>query len=275
MDWLNLHIPTVLRSPEFIGEDPTNQATWLKLSAFCAAQENGGTISGCDGWKCRKWQQICAVTKEEVRRESSLWEWNGNDLKLVFYPAEKEAEVRMKREIAKTNGKRSGGRPRNQQETNVVTDVGLLSEPTSAKSAKAEGEGERKGKGKEGEHTPRAAREECARLAEAIVGIYPKRERQADALAEIKRQIEAGEDADAMETGTRAIAAIIPRMPSGHLNRFVPSAFEFFRGKRYQDDPETWLRGTPHHHNGGRQETLDLNGRTPGRTIQIPAITTP
>lgn len=106
MEWLNLHA-SVLDSPEFVGEEPVNQATWIKLLRFCMGQENGGRISQCREWADRKWQQLIRVTEDEVTTESALWRWDGADLIVWEYPLDKEREVRANRE----NGRR-GGRPK-------------------------------------------------------------------------------------------------------------------------------------------------------------------
>jgi hypothetical protein len=97
MEWLNLH-SSVLHSPEAVGEDPVNRATWVWLLAYCATQENGGRIAGCAAWGDRRWQQSCQVTLEEVRRESLLWRWDGDDLVLRHYPQWKEDEIRAMRQ---------------------------------------------------------------------------------------------------------------------------------------------------------------------------------
>jgi hypothetical protein len=262
MDWLNLHSPTVLRSPEYIGEDPTNRSTWLSLATYCALQENGGIIRACAAWKDRRWQQLAAVTREETRRPSELWAWVGEDIHVVHYPAEKEAEVRRKREIAKTNGRKSGGRPCNPAKTNV----GSQQKPTSVISPKTEGEGEGERKG----NTPLAPHggDEPFDIV-SIVALYPRHERQAEALEIVRRHIDRGADPASIAAGTRAIAAVISRLPGGHLNKFVPSALTFFRDRRWEDDPATWLRSTTAA-NGAPPTKLDLGGRRPADTILIP-----
>ena len=140
MNWLNISIH-ILDSENFLGSDPIERGTWLCLLRYCIGQENGGTISGCQGWADRKWQQLVRITKKEAFRACDLWSWNGDSLIVWGYPLEKETEVREKRERAKTNGA-NGGRPKK-------TNVGFEEKPTLVISAKAEGEG--KEKGKEGE----------------------------------------------------------------------------------------------------------------------------
>jgi hypothetical protein len=136
VDWLNLHI-SVLDSPQVLRCDPIRRATWLFLLRYCISQENGGVIADCAAWGDTSWQQIVRVKLREVRAESPLWTWEGDGLRVTFYPTDKETEVRAKRELARTNGQR-GGRPKR-------TDSGSQPEtdkkPTSVISPKAEGNG--------------------------------------------------------------------------------------------------------------------------------------
>jgi hypothetical protein len=130
MDWLNLHV-SVLDSPQVLRCDPIRRATWLFLLRYCISQENGGLIEDCTAWGDTSWQQIVRVKLREVLAESPLWTWEGNNLRVTFYPAEKEAEVQAKRtggtyggkssteakaQAARENGRR-GGRPKTQAET--------------------------------------------------------------------------------------------------------------------------------------------------------------
>lgn len=141
MNWLNLNIQT-LDSENFVGSDPVDRSTWLCLLRYCIGQENSGVIVNCGEWADRKWQQLVRVTKKEAERKCDLWSWDGETLIVWGYPDDKQDEIQMKRERAKTNGVK-GGRPK-------LTNVGTKEKPTLANSAKAEGEGERKEKGKEG-----------------------------------------------------------------------------------------------------------------------------
>jgi hypothetical protein len=275
MDWLNLHIPTVLRSPEYIGSDPIDRSTWLQLLTYCATLENGGIIRGAAAWKDRKWQQLCAVTREETRRPSDLWTWEGDDIHVKFYPIDKETEIRRKRLIAQENGNRSGGRPRKPNPNQPETNVGYSQKPTSVISPKAEGEGERKEKGNSPPNPLTGEQERNERSFESssipdIVALYPRKERTAEACEALHRHLKAGIDPEAVTAGTRAIAAVIPRLAGGHLNKFVPSALVFFRDRRWEDDPATWLRNAPAHANGAPSTgTLDLGGRREAQVIKL------
>ena len=110
MKYFNLNL-SIMRSPEYIGADPVQRATWLALVCWCCEQENGGIIENCREWKDRTWQQLCGVTLEEVLDECDLFSWNGDWLVINFYPSDKQNEVIAKREY----GKR-GGRPKSKEE---------------------------------------------------------------------------------------------------------------------------------------------------------------
>lgn len=76
----------------------------------------------------------------------------------------------------------------------------------------------------------------------AIVQAYPRKESLAEALNIVRRQLDDGEDYEAMLAGTRACAAVIRTLPSGPLNRYVPSAETFFRKMKWKDDPDSFRR---------------------------------
>lgn len=106
MHWINIHTST-LDSAEFLCSPPCAQATWLKSIRYCVGQENGGVIPRARTWSDRDWQQLVRVTRREVMRESKLWDWEGDDLKIKFYPENQEREVQSKRSAAvSTHNKR-------------------------------------------------------------------------------------------------------------------------------------------------------------------------
>lgn len=105
----------------------------------------------------------------------------------------------------------------------------------------------------------------------AIVQGYPKRQGDREALEHLQRSIKAGADPTTILAGTRAIAAVIPMIPSGHLNAYVCSAATFFKNERWRDDPQTWVRNAGR--NGGSLGKLDLGGRRVGEIIRPGAIT--
>jgi hypothetical protein len=161
MNWLNLNV-TTLDSGEFLGATPAQRATWLCLLRYCAGQENGGRIPAAKSWTSRKWEQIARVTLREVSTACDLWAWEGGDLVVTFYPADKEQEVRERRERARVNGAK-GGRPKNPPAASSAGEPASepMSEPTSEPIAnqdpEPEGERERKEKG----NTPRPPAGEC------------------------------------------------------------------------------------------------------------------
>lgn len=119
MEYMN--IPTALfSSPEFIGAEPIQRATWIALLAWCCTQENGGIIEGCRSWGMRRWMQTCGVMDKEVMNGGELYHFDGDNLVVFGYPGGVQELLERKRVIARENGK-LGGRPK---KTHVETDVG-------------------------------------------------------------------------------------------------------------------------------------------------------
>jgi hypothetical protein len=243
MDWLNLHLPTTLRSPAFIGSDPVDRATWLCLLAYSAAQENSGIIHNCRDWKDRRWQQLAAVTREEVRRQSDLWTWHGNDLHVTHYPIEKEQEVQQKREIAKTNGKKSGGRPRNQHRNPQETNVGYSQKPTSVNSPKAEGEGEGEGEMEREVEAPRARAAAAANAAKAekLINAHPRPSFARPALeAALECVSRHPERFDEIYRQTIAYADAVAKWPADERLTYLTTCPTWFSEDRWRDHPDSW-----------------------------------
>jgi hypothetical protein len=134
MNWINIETKT-LRSPEFIGSEPEQRATWLCLLAYCAEQENGGKIAACGEWKARRWQQTCGVTTDEVCSHCDLWTWEADSLTVWGYPVEKENEVRMKREGGQRGGK---ARAKNAVDKGIPEDASSIASSTPSSSASTE-----------------------------------------------------------------------------------------------------------------------------------------
>jgi len=103
MNYLNL-------STQMMGEDIAARAdsievgVWVRLTLYSIDQENGGVIAGCRHWKEREWIAVCRVTAAEVSISSALWRWQGEDLHLWNYPADKQAVVISRREAGKRGG---------------------------------------------------------------------------------------------------------------------------------------------------------------------------
>lgn len=145
MNWLNLQI-SIVRSPEYVGCEPVQRATWFNVLAYSAERENGGRIEGAKTWKDRQWQQTCGVTLAEVEAAAPLLTWEGNDLIVWSYPTEKQAEIQAKRKAGQESGRKRGA---HQQAPQAPDDSSANS--SASGSASTEGEGNRKENGKEGE----------------------------------------------------------------------------------------------------------------------------
>lgn len=148
MNWLNLQT-TVLHAPEYIGADPVARATWLNLLLHCAAQENGGRLTGAGGWPDRRWQQTCGVTLEEVRAAAPLVAIEGDDVAVWGYPSDMEQTVRARRAAARRNGLH-GGRP-----SELKSDGKPMTEPSSVPLVLSS-ESVKKGKVKKGKRKEEA-----------------------------------------------------------------------------------------------------------------------
>lgn len=100
MEWLKLELRN-LRGQQYLGSEPVARATWLSLLGYCADTENGGVIENCASWPDRKWQQVVGVTTEEAHLETELYTWEGENLRVEFYPSEGESVVKARRAAGK------------------------------------------------------------------------------------------------------------------------------------------------------------------------------
>lgn len=229
MEYLNLHVST-LDSVAFIGSEPVDQATWLKLQRYCIGQENSGIIAACKDWKDRKCQQLLRITRAQMLRECDLWEWKGNDLHLYGYPLEQEAKVIKKRGIARTNGQQGGRPPANQPETDIGSDIGSDSEPES--------ESVKEGKEKEGNGITTTAR-----MAEQLIAAYarPSLDRPAlEAAHAALRRHQAIPFAEIL-AAVQAVTAAVRDWPEDERLTYLPTAANFFRDDLWRRHPDDWL----------------------------------
>jgi hypothetical protein len=143
MNWINIQTAT-LRSPQFIGSDPTARGTWLAVLGYCYEQENGGKICGCKDWKDRQWQQICGVTRDEIDGSGLLMQWEGNDLCVSNYPRETEHEIKAKRAAG-----RKGGKARSQAKIEAARANGAKHNPSTTQAQPKQPPNEIEKKGKE------------------------------------------------------------------------------------------------------------------------------
>lgn len=152
MIYLNLHLPS-LRSPEFVGSEPLERATWVCLIAYCCEQENGGIIKGAAKWTDRQWQQTCGVLLSEVQFSKTMITMEGDDVSVLFYPLEQEIFTKKKREIARENGLK-GGRQKNPERTDKEPTLVPTLPPTLESVREKKEKSKSKSKSKEKEIPP-------------------------------------------------------------------------------------------------------------------------
>jgi hypothetical protein len=147
MEYLNLKLST-LGDIRYIGSPPVFRATWLNLLAYCAKMENGGLIETCLKWGDGTWGQIAGLKRKEVHAVSTLWEWEGENLRVWGYPIENQRIYHLRREIGRTGGLKSG-------ESRRSTKIEANGEPIASPNAEPIGSYlvERKGKEREGKES--------------------------------------------------------------------------------------------------------------------------
>jgi hypothetical protein len=260
MEFLNLHLPKTLRSPEFIGSDPPCRATWLCLMGYCAETENGGRVIGCRGWKDRKWQQICGVTLREVLAETDLWTWDGDDLLVTHYPIDAETNLRTKREIARTNGQTGGRRKKTDVGSYVGSDIGsnvaTETEPTLA-SLK---ERERKGKEKEREVEVGGGIDD---KAVELAGLHPKRSMTMPVLRAAAAAIER-HGFETVAAGVRGYAAAVAEWTPAERSQFIKNPEVFFAEDLWNQPQANWPSRTgARTAANGNHRAIHVGGRKP------------
>lgn len=147
MRWLNLEV-SIVRREEYVSSEPTERATWFNVLAYSCEQENSGRIVGAANWKDRQWQQTCGVTFKEVRSAPQLLVWEGDDLLVMFYPIEKQAELEAKREAGRAGGKASGETRAKHARSTASSSASTTDESSDSPGASTEGNG-KEGNGKE------------------------------------------------------------------------------------------------------------------------------
>ena len=151
MDWINLHIPSVLKSPECVGSSPAELGTWLRVLAYACGLECGGTIEGAATWKDRQWQQSCGVTLREVKASGRLLKLVGDDVIINGYPVNKELMVK------KNRGSGMAGAMARWKSANGAAIAPANGETMALANAEGEGEGEGERKEKENNNTAHSA----------------------------------------------------------------------------------------------------------------------
>ena len=86
MEYLNVKL-AMLRNGEVLTASNAVVGLWLRLTAYCWAQENGGRIEGAEAWSDRTWL-LAGMDWEGVEKESPLWSWEDGDLVVHHFPIE-------------------------------------------------------------------------------------------------------------------------------------------------------------------------------------------
>lgn len=107
MEWFQIFTAD-LGSPDFVLSKESARGTWISLLAYCCAQENGGRIVGAKHWPKEAWPQLCRVQAKNVAADSLLWQWDGDDLVVKYYPAKSAEKCAANRENGRLGGMRSG-----------------------------------------------------------------------------------------------------------------------------------------------------------------------
>lgn len=109
MHFLNLKIPQ-LEQGAYAAASNEEIGIWVRLSAFCATQENGGKIRGCRDWNDRQWMVAAALSQADVVRESKLWKFDAaGNLLVLDYPVKQEAVQQAKRKGGKAGAQKRWG----------------------------------------------------------------------------------------------------------------------------------------------------------------------
>jgi hypothetical protein len=108
MQWLNIELKD-LDNEAFACADTADVGTWLRLMGYCCVQENGGRIRGAKTFDDRKLMFLFRLTKAEIARKTELWQWSGDDLRVLFFPAKTLKRVQaLRAQGAKGNKVRWG-----------------------------------------------------------------------------------------------------------------------------------------------------------------------
>lgn len=121
MEWFQI-FSSDLGSPDFVLSKESVRGTWISLLAYCCAQENGGRIAGAREWPAAAWPQLCRVQAKSVAADSLLWQWDGSDLVVKYYPAKSAERCVANRENGRKGGLRSGEARRNHRFDSASTE---------------------------------------------------------------------------------------------------------------------------------------------------------
>lgn len=222
MRYLTIPISTI-RSPQYIGAEPVDRATWLNLLVYCAEQENGGRIENCSEWPSRMWEQLAGVTLAEVKRDCALWRWDGNSIEVFGYPRYSEQMTIARRERAVAAAKqRWTGQPQQKRDEEVKPAKKKTEQPTPAPPQQ-----------------PLILEPPKPTITEEdIYNEYPRRVGKPAALRAIRRVVKRY-GAEYVLERTRKFAEAWAGASREEL-QFCPHPSTWFYQERFSDSPETW-----------------------------------
>jgi hypothetical protein len=243
MNWINIRVE-FLQGEAFRGCEPTDRATWLCLLGYCHSQENRGVLVNCRDWPDRKWQQVVAVTKEEVNRVCGLWFWDGDDLVVREYPVEKQAEIAAKREA----GKRRAANRWNTKENPSSGDSSATSSASSCDDSSAtssnaqELHAEREGEGEIERESVRADARAIEHIQKSLMGYCSAAEKRFSqpALVSAVRLVQGG-SVSAMDLIEKLdqISDVARKNPKPE-KRFLPSVYDLVELEQWRSPLEAF-----------------------------------
>jgi hypothetical protein len=243
MNWINIRTE-FLQGEVFRGCEPTDRATWLCLLGYCHSQENRGVLVNCRDWPDRKWQQVVAVTKEEVNRSCGLWFWDGDDLVVREYPVEKQAEITAKREAGKRRAaNRWNTKENSSSDDSSATSSATSSDDSSARSSciqelHAEGEGE----GEIERESVRADARAIEHIQKSLMGYCSAAEKRFSqpALVSAVRLVQGG-SVSAMDLVAKLdqISEVARKNPKTE-KRFLPSVYDLVELEQWRSPLEAF-----------------------------------
>lgn len=127
MKYWNLDLD-LMEAPELVTASAQAFGAWARIVAYCVRLENGGHLRSAATWQARQWAATCRLDLADVdaAREARLVAIHGEDLRVLFYPHNRQQAEQTRRaegfaagsvstpakaEAARSNG-RLGGRPR-------------------------------------------------------------------------------------------------------------------------------------------------------------------
>ena len=109
---------------DFICATFEQQGQWLSLMTYCATQENGGRIEGAAVMPEVFFQRALNMTKRDLQSDCPLWEWDGEDLSVKFYPLQNQEKCEALRESGRKGGRNRAAKAKaEKQEANAQPDA--------------------------------------------------------------------------------------------------------------------------------------------------------